>query len=95
MIDAAQVQHVAALARLRLDEQETEEMAGELSTILDHIEAISALDLEGVEPTARIVDPGNALRPDEPHQSLARDVILAAAPETADDGFLVPSPQST
>ncbi len=94
MIDAAQVQHVAALARLRLSEQETETMAGELSAILDHIEAISALDLTGVEPTARIIDPGNALRADEPHTPLAREVVFAQAPAVQDDGFLVPSPQS-
>lgn len=94
MIDAAQVQHVAALARLRLSAQETETMAGELSAILAHIEAISALDLTGVEPTARIIDPGNALRADEPGPALERDVVLAQAPAVQDDGFLVPSPQS-
>jgi aspartyl-tRNA(Asn)/glutamyl-tRNA(Gln) amidotransferase subunit C len=95
MIDNTQVLHVAALARLRLEGDEVDAMAGELSTILDHIEAISKLELDGVEPTARIVDPGNALRADEPHESLSRETILAQAPAVADDGFLVPSPQST
>lgn len=94
MIDAAQVQHVAALARLRLSAEETTAMAGELSAILGHIEAISALDLAGVEPTARIIDPGNALRADTPLPSLPRDVVLAQAPAVQDGGFLVPSPQS-
>lgn len=94
MIDAAQVQHVAALARLRLNADEVGVMAGELSAILGHIETISALDLTGVEPTARIVDPGNALRADEPHAPLPRDVVLSAAPAVQDGGFLVPSPQS-
>lgn len=94
MIDANQVLHVAALSRLKLDAEEVEAMAQELSSILGHIEEIGKLDLDGVVPTARIVDPGNALRPDEPGECLSRDVILAAAPATQDDGFLVPSPQA-
>lgn len=95
MIDRAQVEHVAALAKLQLAPEEVEVMATELSSVLEHIEAISALDLEGVEPTARIIDPGNALRPDEPHESLPRETILEQAPSVADDGFLVPSPQAS
>lgn len=94
MIDSGQVLHVAALARLQLEGDEVDAMAQELSSILGHIEEIGKLDLDGVAPTARIVDPGNALRPDEPGPCLPRDVILAAAPATQDDGFLVPSPQA-
>jgi len=94
MIDATQVLHVAALSRLKLDGDEVEAMAQELSSILGHIEEISKLDLDGVPPTARIVDPGNALRADEPGECLPREAILAAAPATQDDGFLVPSPQA-
>ena len=94
MIDREQVLHVAALSRLRLESDEVDAMAGELSSILGHIEAISSLDLSGVEPTARIIDPGNALRPDVPQKSLDRDTILAQAPAVQDGGFLVPSPQT-
>lgn len=94
MIDREQVLHVAALARLELSGAEVDAMAGELSSILTHIEAIGRLDLSGVPPTARIIDPGNALRADEPHESLPRETILAAAPAVQDDGFLVPSPQA-
>jgi len=95
MIDRAQVEHVATLARLRLAPDEVEVMATELSAVLDHIEAISALELDGVQPTARIIDPGSALRSDEPHESLPRDLIFDQAPAIADDGFLVPSPQAS
>ena len=69
-------------------------MAGELAKILDHIDKISELDLEGVPPTSHVVDVGSALRPDEPRPSLPRDVALAEAPDVADDGFRVPSPQA-
>jgi len=94
MIDREQVLHVARLARLELTDDEVERMSGELAKILDHIDKISELDLEGVAPTSHVVDVGSALRADEPRPSLPREVALAAAPDVADDGFRVPSPQA-
>ena len=92
MIDREQVLHVARLARLRLSEEEIERMTGELSTILDHIEKIGELDLDGVEPTSRVVDVENVLRADEPRPSLPRGTALDQAPDTDGVGFRVPSP---
>jgi aspartyl-tRNA(Asn)/glutamyl-tRNA(Gln) amidotransferase subunit C len=94
MIDRDQVLHVARLARLQLNEDEVQRMSGELSGILDHIEKINALDLVGVPPTTHVVEVENALRPDEPRDSLPREVALAQAPAVQDGGFLVPSPQA-
>jgi aspartyl-tRNA(Asn)/glutamyl-tRNA(Gln) amidotransferase subunit C len=92
MLDRDQVLHVARLARLGLSDDEVERMASELSKVLDHIDKIRELDLEGVPPTSHVIDVINALRADEPEPSLPRDVILAAAPEPLHDGFGVPSP---
>jgi aspartyl-tRNA(Asn)/glutamyl-tRNA(Gln) amidotransferase subunit C len=92
MLDRAQVLHVARLARLDLNDEEVDRMAAELSKVLDHIEAIRELDLEGVPPTSHVIDVVNVLRADEPTPSLPREVILAAAPEPVNDGFGVPSP---
>jgi aspartyl-tRNA(Asn)/glutamyl-tRNA(Gln) amidotransferase subunit C len=94
VIDREQVLHVARLARLKLSEEEVTAMAGELSSILGHIDRISALDLEGVEPTSRVIELENVLRPDEPHESLPREVALANAPDAVDGSFRVPSPQT-
>jgi aspartyl-tRNA(Asn)/glutamyl-tRNA(Gln) amidotransferase subunit C len=94
MIDREQVLHVARLARLRLSDEEVEKMAAELSNILEHIERIGELDLDGVPPTSHVIDVANALRADEPRPCLPRDVALAEAPATQDGGFLVPSPQA-
>ena len=69
-------------------------MAGELSSILGHIERIATLDLEGVPTTSHVVEIADALRPDEPRPSLDREVALADAPARTEDGFLVPSPQA-
>jgi aspartyl-tRNA(Asn)/glutamyl-tRNA(Gln) amidotransferase subunit C len=92
MLDRDQVLHVARLARLELSDDEVDRMAAELSNVLDHIEKIRELDLDGVPPTAHVIDVVNALRSDEPEPSLPREVILAAAPEPLHDGFGVPSP---
>ena len=94
MIDREQVLHVARLARLELGEDEVERMAGELSTILEHVERISELDLEGVEPTTHVVELENVLRADEPAPSLPRERALEPAPDPADGAFRVPSPQA-
>jgi aspartyl-tRNA(Asn)/glutamyl-tRNA(Gln) amidotransferase subunit C len=94
MIDRDQVLHVARLARLALSEEEVETMATELSGILEHVDRISELDLEGVEPTSHVVDLENVLRSDEPRPSWPREKILEPAPEPEGGAFRVPSPQA-
>jgi aspartyl-tRNA(Asn)/glutamyl-tRNA(Gln) amidotransferase subunit C len=93
MIDREQVLHVARLARLRLSEEEVERMAGEMSTILGHVETMNELDLEGVEPTTHVVELQNVLREDVPRECLTRERALEQAPDVADGGFRVPTPR--
>lgn len=94
MIDREQVLHVARLARLELTEPEIERMSAELSGILEHVDAIAALDLDQVEPTTHVVQLANVLRPDVPDPSLPRERALESAPDAADGAFRVPSPQA-
>jgi aspartyl-tRNA(Asn)/glutamyl-tRNA(Gln) amidotransferase subunit C len=94
MIDRDQVLHVARLARLRLSDEVVERMSGELSGILDHVERISELDLDGVDPTSHVIVLENVLRPDEPRPSWDRDEVLERAPDPAGGAFRVPSPQA-
>ncbi len=94
MIDREQVLHVARLARLGLGNEEVERMARELSGILDHVERISELDLDGVEPTSHVVELENVLRPDEPRPSWPRERVLEGSPDPAEGQFRVPSPQA-
>jgi aspartyl-tRNA(Asn)/glutamyl-tRNA(Gln) amidotransferase subunit C len=94
VIDRDQVLHIARLARLKLTDEEIERMAGELSGILEHVDRISELDLEGVEPTSHVIALENVLRPDKPRPSWSRDEVLEPAPDTASGAFRVPSPQA-
>ncbi len=69
-------------------------MTGELSGILEHVDRIGKLDLEGVEPTSHVVALENVLRPDEPRPSWPRETMLEQAPDPVDGAFRVPSPQA-
>jgi aspartyl-tRNA(Asn)/glutamyl-tRNA(Gln) amidotransferase subunit C len=92
MIDRDQVLHVAKLARLKVTDDEVDRMAEELSKILEHVETMNELDLEGVEPTSHVVDLTNVLREDVPRPGLPREKALEQAPDAAEGGFRVPSP---
>ena len=92
MIDRDQVLHVAKLARLKVTDDEVDHMAEELSKILEHVETMNELDLDGVEPTSHVVDLTNVLREDVPRPGLPREKALEQAPDAAEGGFRVPSP---
>ena len=92
MIDRDQVLYVAKLARLKVTDDEVDRIAEELSKILEHVETMNELDLEGVEPTSHVVDLTNVLREDVPRPGLSRERALEQAPDAADGGFRVPSP---
>lgn len=90
MISEEQVRHVANLARLGLTDEEVGRMGEQLGAILDSIDEIGKLDLEGVPPTANPLNLTNVLRPDEPRAELSREEALSQAPEAVDDLFAVP-----
>lgn len=94
MIEREQVLHVARLSRLKLEEDEVSAMQGDLSSILDHVDRLSEIEIDGVEPTSHVVPLENVLREDSPRPSLERDVSLAQAPDPFDGAFRVPSPQA-
>jgi len=89
-ITTEDVAHVARLARLSLDAEELERFTGQLAAVLEHAADLEALDTSGVEPTAHPLPLVNVLRDDVPGPCLPHDEVLAAAPETEDDRFLVP-----
>ena len=89
VIDEGTVRHVARLARLHLEPDELERMRAELSSILEHVDRIQAIDLEGVPPTTHVEEMENVLREDEPRPSLTVEEALREAPDAADGGFAV------
>src|SRR5215813_2907423 len=89
-IGKAEVEEIAVLARLRLDDAEVERLRGELTAILGYAEKLQSLDTEGVEPMTHAVPLDCPLRADEVGASLPADEALADAPQRVDDFFGVP-----
>lgn len=89
-ITRAVVEHVAALARLELSDDETERFARDLGVILEHAEDIATLDLDDIEPTAHPIQLMNVFRADEVQPTLRRDEVLGQAPAVEDSRFRVP-----
>lgn len=81
------VEHVAALARLGLAEDELERMRDQLSLILEHITVLDRLDTAAISPTAQVNVLLNVLRDDEVVPSLTQAEVLRNAPR-ARAGFL-------
>lgn len=84
-----EVRHVARLARLRLTDTELEEMRQQLSSILNYVDMLQEVDVEGVPPTAQVTDVVNVVRPDEVRPSLPVDEALAGAAHREGDYFKV------
>jgi aspartyl-tRNA(Asn)/glutamyl-tRNA(Gln) amidotransferase subunit C len=84
------VAHVARLARLTLSDEELDRYTHQLGDILDHAQAMAALDLEGVEPTAHPLPLRAVLRDDVVGELSDRDEVLAAAPAAEAGMFRVP-----
>lgn len=89
-ITAADVRHVARLARLDVTDDEVELFAGQLAAVLEHAEDVEALDTAGVPPTAHPLPLVNVLRDDKARPSLDRDEVLAMAPASEEGRFRVP-----
>ncbi len=90
MISREEVEHVARLARLHLDEEALERMGSELSQIIDYVQQIGELDLAGVEPTMHAVALTNVFREDEIWKGLTQDEALSNAPNVEAGHFAVP-----
>ena len=80
MISRADVEHVAALARLDLTDAELDLMETQLSRILEAIAVLRDVDTSDVGPTASVLPLENVMRDDEPGPGLSRDAALANAP---------------
>ena len=89
-ISTSDVEHVALLSRLALSEAEKEKFARELSKIFAHVEQLSELNVEGVEPTAHPLPMKNVFRADVVGESLSNEAVLANTAESEDGCFKVP-----
>lgn len=90
-ISITDVQHLAQLSSLQLDDAEAEALRGDLENILGYIEQLSELNTDGVEPTYQVTDLQNIWRDDVVDDyGISREELLAIAPDSEKHQIKVP-----
>jgi len=84
------VDHVAELARLSFSDDEKEQLASEMSRILDYIDTLNELDTAGVSPMSHGTVHENVTRADEPDTRISKEQALQNAPDTDGEHMRVP-----
>jgi aspartyl-tRNA(Asn)/glutamyl-tRNA(Gln) amidotransferase subunit C len=89
-ISREEVEHVARLARLALNDTELDTLTDQMDAILGYVDQLSRLDTEGILPTAHAVPMENAFREDAVQPSLGTEKALGNAPDADAGCFRVP-----
>ena len=89
-VDIQTVKRVARLARIAVSEEDAERMTGELNAILGFVEQLNEVDVSGIEPMTSVIPMEMKKRPDIVADGGKADDIVANAPATDENFFLVP-----
>ena len=84
------VVQIAALAKLRVDDQQVEEFTDRFNTVLGLFDALAAAPTDGVRPLANPLDSSQRLRPDTVTEDNQRESLQATAPSVDSGHYLVP-----
>ncbi len=90
MFSKADIEQVASLSRIYLNDQEIARMTQELAQIIGYVEQLKKADVVAVEPTTHVLPIKNVYRPDTIKPSLPQAEALAMAPAKTQDSFKVP-----
>jgi aspartyl-tRNA(Asn)/glutamyl-tRNA(Gln) amidotransferase subunit C len=89
--ESIDIRRVAELARLDLDDAQAAQLQQELGRVVQYIDELKSIDIEGIEPTAHAMPRFNVWREDNAKDSFPRETMLANAPAcVADDLLKVP-----
>ena len=88
--DKSEVEKIAALAKLHLNEDEQVEVAKRIRDILTLIDEMQSVETEAIDPMAHPLDAEQRLRNDEVTEAESRDELQSLAPEVLDGFYLVP-----
>ena len=89
-ISEQDIKTVASLSRLRIREEEKEDVLFQLNKILTYVENLQSLDTTNIEPTTYALPMQNVFREDKVKPSLERELALSNAPLKEDGYFKVP-----
>ena len=89
-IDSKVVARVAHLARMQVDDSESEALSERLNEILGMVDQLQQADVSDVEPLAHPLEVSQPLRDDQVTEPDVRDKVLPIAPASEEGCFLVP-----
>ncbi|EPJ47654.1 MAG: aspartyl/glutamyl-tRNA amidotransferase subunit C [Osedax symbiont Rs1] len=89
-LDKSDVDKIAHLARISIDPKDTSEYLNNLTSILDLVDQMQAVDTEGVEPLSHPLDAIQRLRADDVSETNQRELLQSVAPAVEEYLFLVP-----
>jgi aspartyl-tRNA(Asn)/glutamyl-tRNA(Gln) amidotransferase subunit C len=89
-LNNADILKIAKLARLQVDDQQADDYANSITSILDLIDEMQAVNTDGIEPLSNPLDAHQRLRADEVTAINKRDEFMAIAPASEAGLFLVP-----
>lgn len=85
-----EVSRIARLARIALNEEELDQIAQQLDTIIDAVSKVQQVDTEGVTPMSHPHSIEAGMRADVQRTTLTQEQALDQAPAAQDDRFVVP-----
>ncbi len=89
-VDADIVKKIGHLARIKVKQEELTSLAGELNTILGFVEQLNEVDVANVTAMTSVIPMALRLRKDEVRQGGYAEKIVANAPLSEDNFFMVP-----
>ena len=90
LLELKQIERIAHLARIEINQREAEATLGQLNAILGLIEEMQAVDTDGVEPKSHPQDVSTPLRVDLVSEGDQRSLFQSVAPKVEDGLYLVP-----
>lgn len=84
------VSHIARLARIALKDDELDDIATQLDTIIDAVSKVQSVDTDGVEPMSHPHSIEAGMREDVQKTTLTQAEALDQAPAVEEDRFVVP-----
>ena len=89
-IERHEIEKLATLARIAIDDSTINEVSERLGSVLELVDQLQAADTSGVDPMSHPMQATQRLRDDEVNELNQREALQAAAPDTEDGLFLVP-----
>ena len=89
-VSVEELRHMAKLSKLEIDSREEELFRHQFGTILEHMGILSQVDTSNIEPLYTPATQDEFTRADVANNTRQREQILANAPQTDGEYFIVP-----